>query len=102
MDVTDEEAPTTPDTTTLLPDSRSAADPSLQVQPPSSMLLMDPAIKRNKLSDVLFLLWSVGNGAVAFPQFHIYNNCSQCLYLAAVPKQLELNRMEKYPPAASP
>ena len=50
MDVKEEEAPTTPDTTTLLPDSRSAADPSLQVQPPSSMLLMDPERKTKQIS----------------------------------------------------
>ena len=43
MDVKEEEAPTTPDTTTLFPNSRSVADSSLQVQAPSSMLLMDPA-----------------------------------------------------------
>ena len=58
MDVTDEEAATTPDTTTLFPNSRSVADSSLQVQAPSSMLLMDPA-RETKQNYLMFSFFNV-------------------------------------------
>ena len=54
MEVTEEEAPTTPDTTTLFSVSLSALEPSLQVQPPSSTLLMEPGKQKNKLHRVFF------------------------------------------------
>ena len=53
IDVTDDAAPTTPDTTTLLFIWRSANDPSLQIQPSWSMLLMEPESKSKILWDYL-------------------------------------------------
>ena len=60
MEVTEEEAPTTPDTTIFLPLSLSAGEPSLQDQPPSSMLLMDPGRKETNYTEFSFYYGKIG------------------------------------------
>ena len=76
MEVTEDEAPTTPDTTTLLPASRSAEEPSLQVHPPSSMLLMEPERKKTNYLEFSFYYGGDWSRILNILSSSLYSSCT--------------------------